>query len=220
MVVRLRVDAVIMPMEGQEMSKTDSWPRNGRTAGQENLSEPQLKVWRGRVVSVTDRVASTTYTRQNGDHTVVNAVPEIWISDANGHETRFSHHLLAECRVGHELVIVGDPAKDRLLGFRNLSTEQTLHSGYLNDLPVNGGHVISMVTVGILLCSVAWILSVAMFGEVWERRNWWQRTAPDLLFYIALILAVLIPEKGRKWFNWRTERLRAQVDREIEAVTQ
>lgn len=202
------------------MSKTESWPRNGVAAGHANFTEPQLKVWRGRVASVADRVASTTYAGQNGDHTVVNAVPEIWISDANGQETRFSHHLLAECRVGHELVIVGDPAKDRLLGVRNLSTEQTWHSGYLNDLPVNRGHITGIVALGMILLSVAWVMSIAMFGEVYLRRTWWQRTAPNLLFYIALILAVLIPEKRRKRLNRRNEMLRAQVDREIEAVAQ
>lgn len=206
-------------MGGESVSKMEPWPQAAPAAARHNTLHAQLHVWRGEVVSVGDRVTSTTYSGSNGVHTRVNAIPEVWIKDASGQETRFSHSPLAECRVGHEIVIVGDVAKDQLLGLRNLSTGQTWYSNDMDKLPVDAGIILFTVALGVLFCGISWMLGIAIFGEVWGRKTWWQRTAPELLYYGALAIAVMIPERWRRNCNRRREALRTSVDRQIEAAS-
>lgn len=121
--------------------------------------------------------------------------------------------------MGHELVIVGDVAKDQLLGLRNLSTGQTWYSDDMDNLPVDAGIILFAVALGVLFCGIAWFLGIAIFGEAWRRKTLWQRTAPELLYYGALALAVVIPERWRRKCNRRREALRTSVDRQIEAAS-
>lgn len=62
-------------------------------------------------------------------------MPEVWIADAEGQELRSCDYTLADCRTGHEVVIVSDPAKDRVLSMCNLSTAQTWYAPALTGLP-------------------------------------------------------------------------------------
>ena len=102
--------------------------------------ERPLTVWRGRVVSVADRVTSATYSGKHGDHTRVSSLPEVWIADASGQEFQFTDLTLAGCRPGHMVVIVGDPAKNQVVGMANLTTGRTCYAPTLAILPVNAGH--------------------------------------------------------------------------------
>ncbi len=180
--------------------------------------ERPLTVWRGQVVSVADRVTSTTYSGKHRDHTRVSSLPEVWIADASGQEFQFTDLTLAGCRPGHMVVIVGDPAKNRVVGMANLTTGRTCYAPTLAILPVNAGHIMGMVVAAILFCGFAWFLSIAIFGEVRTRHSWWARTAPELMFYLALFFAWWMPEKLRQRVNRRTEALRARIDREIAAA--
>lgn len=198
------------PWRGTAASRHAPVPPDGR----------KLTVYRGRVVSVADRVTSTTYAGKHSDHTTVNTVPEVWIADASGQELRFSDVTVAACRPGHDVVIIGDPAKDRVLGMGNLTTGQTWYAPTLAHLPVNFGHIWGMGVAALLFCGFAWFLSIAIFGEIRARHTWWDRTAPELMFYIALFFAWWVPERLRHWFNRRSEGLRALIDREIEAAGQ
>lgn len=201
------------------MNKTAPWHR--ALASRHRPVRPdrrRLAVYRGRVVSVADRVTSTTVSGQHG-YTSVNSVPEVWIADAQGQELRFSDVTLEDCRVGHEVVIVGDPAKDKILSMRNLSTRPTWFSPSLTDLPFNGGHLFSMIPTTILFCGIASFISFAMFGEAWSRRPWWEQTAPDLMFYAALVLGCWLPEMGRTWINHRNEALRTRIRQELEVTS-
>lgn len=201
------------------MNKTAPWHR--AFASRHRHVRPdrrRLAVYRGRVVSVADRVTSTTVSGQHG-YTSVNSVPEVWIADAHGQELRFIDVTLTDCRAGHEVVIVGDPAKDKVLSMRNLSTKQTWFSSSLTDLPFNGSHLFSMIPTAILFCGIASFISFAMFGEAWSRRTWWEQTAPDLMFYAALALGCWLPEMGRTCINHRNEALRVRIRQELEAAS-
>jgi hypothetical protein len=184
------------------------------------LDKRSLTVHRGRVVSVADRVTSTTYSGKYGNHTSVNSVPEVWIADASGKERRFADVTLEACRPGHEVAIIVDPAKGQVLAMNNVSTGQNWYTPSLSHLPFNFAHVWGMGTVALLFCGIAWFLSIAHFGEVHSRHTWWARTAPDLMFYSALALAWWVAEVLRNWFNRRSERLRARIDRKIKALDQ
>ncbi len=198
------------------MNKTAPWHR--AFASRHRPVRPdrrRLAVYRGRVVSVADRVTSTTVSGPSG-YTSVNSVPEVWITDAHGQELRFCDHTLADCRTGHEVVIVVDPARDRVLSMRNLSTGENWFSGSLSDLPFDFG---SILLLGCILFPITWIITLIVFGEPRGRMTAWGKTGPDLFYCIAFVLAWWLPEKGRLGVNRRNEALRVRITQELEGAS-
>ncbi|MFN3314822.1 MAG: hypothetical protein ACK46Q_15350 [Hyphomonas sp.] len=200
------------------MNKSAVWPHAGANTGSPRIDQRPLVVCRGRVVSVADRVTSTTISGPNG-YTDINSVPEVWISDAEGKELRFCDITVADCRVGHEVAIVVDPAKSRLLSMRNLTTGQTRYAPSMADLPVNRRHIMSMVGVGIILFCITWFITVAVFGDPWARKTIWQQNGPKLFYGVALYLSWWLPERGRRAINGRNDALRARIERELEEAS-
>ncbi len=183
-------------------------------------SPPSTTIHRGRVVSVGDRVTSTTYSGRQEDRTTVNTVPEVWIADASGKELRFTDATLAESREGHDVMVFCDRGRGNVVALHNLTTRQTWYAPKLIDCPFNAAHLFSMGLAAMIFCSIAWLIVIGTFGEEWQRRTWWSRTAPDLIYLGALFLAWWAPEKGRRWINRRNAAWRAVIAREVAAATQ
>lgn len=201
------------------MDETGPWDRTAvRRHPPVQGDMQQLLIYRGRVVSIADRVTSTTVSESNG-YTSVDTVPEVWISNAHGQELRFCNVTVAYCRVGHEVVIIGDPAKDRVLSMRNLSTGDTRFAPALADRPFDGGHLMDMGVAGAFFLGLAWFISLMAFGEAQMRDSFVDRTGPALLSGAALYLSWWLPERARLGRNRRNEALRARIERELEKAS-
>lgn len=200
------------------MNKSAVWRHAEANTDRPRIDRRPLVVCRGRVVSVADRVTSTTVSGPNG-YTDINSEPEVWIADAQGKELRFCDVTVANCRVGHEVAIVVDPAKNRVLSMRNLTTGQARYAPFMTDLPVNSGHIMTMVLAGIILFGITWVATVTVFGEPWARKTIWQQNGPTLFYGVALYLSWWLPERGRRAINGRNDALRTRIERELEEAS-
>lgn len=173
-----------------------------------------LKVVRGHVVSTGQRVHSTTY-KGSSNRTEVVAIPEIWIKNSSGQEQRLAHGSLADCRVGQEVVVIGQKSKNDILAFRNMTTAETIFSREISKLSVGMVQIMSTLMLGVLLMGMAIFYSYGLYGEDWGRKTWQSQFVPQVLKITALVLAVAIPEVVRRKVNNRRSELRSAVQQKL-----
>ena len=165
------------------------------------------------MVSVADRVTSTTYSGQHGDHTTVDTVPEVWIADASGQEQRFCSAAMTQCRTGHEVLVISDPSG--VLGMGNLSTGKTWLSHRLDIEPILWEFlvlvVLKTVGFGFFLLLMGAIVTQGRSGAAMALFSW--------IFLFGTGACLVLPIRNRIGSNQRNAALRARIKREVEAAS-
>lgn len=166
-------------------------------------------VYRGRVISVGDRVITSTYSGKYGGHTEVHGIPEIWIATPAGRELRFCDETLRECRIGHELVLLGDRRANRILAMRNVSTGSVVYSPKLTGVEPLGA--VFTACLILFFCCVGWIMSRMFFGWPGSHDSFLAGVGRNAVFFGAIWLGWWLPRRMRMRYNLKAESDRQQI---------
>lgn len=166
-------------------------------------------VYHGRVISVGDRVITTTYTGEYGDHTELRGVPEIWIVSPVGKELRFCAEVFRDCRAGHDVVIVGHRKENRILAVRNVSKGGVTYSAAMNDVVALGA--VGTACVIVFFCCIGWFVSMLIFGDGRTDDSFIHKAGRIVTFWGAVYLGWSLPKRFRRRYNAKAEADRRHV---------
>lgn len=166
-------------------------------------------IYRGQVISVGDRVITSSYTGKYGGHTEVHGIPEIWLITPAGRELRFCDETLRECRAEHDLEIIGNLKRDCILAVRNASTGGVTYSSVMNDATPLG--VLGTGCVVICFCCISWFVSMLLFGEPRRHDTFFQEAGRVAMFWGSIHAGWWVPRTFRRLYNAKAKAHRERL---------